>query len=159
MIDIEISRAIEKELERQRYELQLIASTSQENYASKSVMKARGCLMTNKYAEGYPHRRYYGGCQFVDIAEELAIERAKKLFKEDHVNVQPHSGSQANMAVYFSILNPGDRILSMELSHGGHLSHGAKVSFSGKLYRVSHYAVDKDTQILDYDEILKKAKE
>ena len=121
--DQEIAEAIRNEIGRLQTRLQLIAS---ENYASEAVMRAQGCVMTNKYAEGYPHKRYYGGCEFVDIAEDLAIERAKKLFNAEHVNVQPHSGSQANMAVYLAMLEPGDRILGMELSHGGHLSHGAK---------------------------------
>ncbi len=154
--DPEIMRAIKDEIDRERYNLQLIAS---ENHASKAVLEAQGCVMTNKYAEGYPHKRYYGGCQFVDIAEDLAIERAKKLFKCEHVNVQPHSGSQANMAVYFSVLRVGSKILSMELSHGGHLSHGSPVSFSGKLYKVYHYGVSKETEMLDYDEIMRIARD
>jgi len=154
--DPEILKAIKDEIDRERYNLQLIAS---ENHASKAVLEAQGCVMTNKYAEGYPHKRYYGGCQFVDIAEDLAIERAKKLFKCEHVNVQPHSGSQANMAVYFSVLRVGSKILSMELSHGGHLSHGSPVSFSGKLYKVYHYGVSKETEMLDYDEIMRIARD
>ncbi|RLI91332.1 MAG: serine hydroxymethyltransferase [Candidatus Altiarchaeales archaeon] len=154
-IDPEILNAISLEIERQKNELQLIAS---ENYASEAILEVQGCIMTNKYAEGYPRKRYYGGCQFVDIAEELAIERAKKLFGAEHANVQPHSGSQANMAVYFSVLEPGNKIMSMELSHGGHLSHGSKVSFSGKFFEVISYGVDKETETLDYDAIMKLAK-
>lgn len=154
--DLKIADAIRGEIERERYELQLIAS---ENHASKAVLEAQGCLMTNKYAEGYPHRRYYGGCHFVDVAEDLALERAKKLFNCEHVNVQPHSGSQANMAVYSSVLKPGDKILSMELSHGGHLSHGSPVSFSGQLYNIFYYGVSRETGMLDYDEVMKIAKD
>ncbi len=153
--DPEIRKAIKNEVERERLNLQLIAS---ENHASKAVLEAQGCVMTNKYAEGYSHKRYYGGCQFVDVAEDLAIDRAKKLFKCEHVNVQPHSGSQANMAVYFSVLQPGDKILGMELSHGGHLTHGHPVSFSGKLYDVAYYGVSRETGMLDYDEVMKIAK-
>jgi len=155
-IDPELSEAIQKEAERQEYKLNLIAS---ENYASKAVMEAQGSIMTNKYAEGYSGKRYYGGCDFVDIAEDLAISRAKEIFKAKYINVQPHSGSGANMAVYFSVLNPGDTIMSMDLSHGGHLSHGSPVSFSGKLYNVVPYGVSKKTEILDYTELLKVAKE
>ena len=155
-IDPELSEAIKKEAERQEYKLNLIAS---ENYASRAVMEAQGSIMTNKYAEGYSGKRYYGGCDFVDIAEDLAISRAKKIFKAKYVNVQPHSGSGANMAVYFSVLNPGDTIMSMDLSHGGHLSHGSPVSFSGKLYNVVPYGVSKKTEIIDYAELLKMAKE
>ena len=155
-IDPELSEAIKKEAERQEYKLNLIAS---ENYASRAVMEAQGSIMTNKYAEGYSGKRYYGGCDFVDIAEDLAIFRAKKIFKAKYVNVQPHSGSGANMAVYFSVLNPGDTIMSMDLSHGGHLSHGSPVSFSGKLYNIVPYGVSKKTEILDYTELLEMAKE
>ncbi len=155
-IDPELSEAIKKEAERQEYKLNLIAS---ENYASKAVMEAQGSIMTNKYAEGYSGKRYYGGCDFVDIAEDLAISRAKEIFKARYINVQPHSGSGANMAVYFSVLNPGDTIMSMNLSHGGHLSHGSPVSFSGKLYNVVPYGVRKKTEILDYTELLEMAKE
>ena len=155
-IDSELSEAIKKEAERQEYKLNLIAS---ENYASRAVMEAQGSIMTNKYAEGYSGKRYYGGCDFVDIAEDLAIFRAKEIFKAKYVNVQPHSGSGANMAVYFSVLNPGDTIMSMDLSHGGHLSHGSPVSFSGKLYNVVPYGVSKKTEILDYTELLEMAKE
>jgi len=149
-VDPEIERILEGEWERQQYKINLIAS---ENYASPAVREAQGCIMTNKYAEGYPHHRYYGGCEWVDEAEELAIERAKKLFGAEHVNVQPHSGSQANMAVYFAVLKPGDTILSMNLSHGGHLSHGSPISFSGKLYKVVSYGVSKDTERIDYAEV------
>ncbi|RSD34806.1 MAG: glycine hydroxymethyltransferase [Methanohalophilus sp.] len=146
--DSDIARALELEAERQDYKLNLIAS---ENYTSRAVMEAQGSIMTNKYAEGYSGKRYYGGCDFVDIAEDLAIERAKEIFGAEHVNVQPHSGSGANMAVYFSVLNPGDRIMAMDLSHGGHLSHGSPVSFSGKLYDIVPYGVAEETEELDYD--------
>jgi len=155
-VDPEVAEAIEKEIRRQQNQLQLIAA---ENYASPAVLEAMGCVMTNKYAEGYPHKRYYGGCEFVDEVEELAIERAKKLFKCEHVNVQPHSGSQANMAVYFTVLNPGDTILGMDLSHGGHLTHGHPASFSGKYFKAEHYQDSRETERLDYDEIRKKALE
>ncbi|HIH69806.1 MAG TPA: serine hydroxymethyltransferase [Methermicoccus shengliensis] len=155
-VDPEIERILEREWERQQYKINLIAS---ENYASPAVREAQGCIMTNKYAEGYPHRRYYGGCEWVDEAEELAIERAKKLFGAEHVNVQPHSGSQANMAVYFAVLKPGDTILSMDLSHGGHLSHGSPISFSGKLYNVVSYGVSRDTERIDYAEVEALARE
>jgi len=154
-IDPELSEAINKEAERQEYKLNLIAS---ENYASKAVMEAQGSILTNKYAEGYSGKRYYGGCDFVDVAEDLAIARAKEIFNAKYVNVQPHSGSGANMAVYFSVLQPGDTIMSMDLSHGGHLSHGSPVSFSGKLYNVVPYGVSKETEMLDYSELLEKAK-
>jgi len=148
-IDPEIFEIMRHETERQRTKLNLIAS---ENYASRAVLQAQGSVMTNKYAEGYPGKRYYGGCEFVDAAENLAIERAKKLFKAEHVNVQPHSGSQANMAVYFAMLKYGDTIMSMDLSHGGHLSHGSPVNFSGKLFKIVPYGVSKETKTLDYDE-------
>ena len=154
--DPEIFEAIYLELRRQTDGLELIAS---ENYTSYAVLAATGCVMTNKYAEGYPKKRYYGGCQFVDIAEELARERAKKLFGAEHANVQPHSGSQANMAVYFTVLKPGDTIMGLKLSHGGHLTHGHKVNFSGILYNVVHYGVDPETETLNYDEIRKLALE
>ncbi|MGB9929762.1 MAG: bifunctional serine hydroxymethyltransferase/L-allo-threonine aldolase [Methanosarcina sp.] len=155
-IDPELAQAIKKEAERQEYKLNLIAS---ENYASRAVMEAQGSILTNKYAEGYSGKRYYGGCDFVDVAEDLAIERAKEIFKAKYVNVQPHSGSGANMAVYFSVLKPGDTIMSMDLSHGGHLSHGSPVSFSGKLYNIVPYGVNKETEMLDYSELLEMAKE
>lgn len=149
-VDPEIAEAILLETERQEYTLELIAS---ENFVSEAVLEAAGSVMTNKYAEGYPGRRYYGGCEFVDIAENLAIERAKKLFGADHVNVQPHSGSQANMGVYMAVLKPGDTIMGMNLSHGGHLSHGSPVNFSGQLYNVVFYGVSKDTHLIDFDEV------
>ena len=147
-IDPELGQVIEKELERQKYTLELIAS---ENIVSRAVMAVQGSVLTNKYAEGYPDKRYYGGCEYVDMAEALAIERAKQLFNAEYVNVQPHSGSQANMTVYFAALNPGDTILGMDLYHGGHLTQGSPVSFSGKLYNFIHYGVKKETGTIDYD--------
>lgn len=155
-VDPEIYKAIADEERREKECLELIAS---ENFVSDAVREAQKSVMTNKYAEGYPGRRYYGGCQFVDVAESLAIERAKRLFGCEHVNVQPHSGTQANMAVYFACLDIGDTMLSMELSHGGHLSHGSPVSFSGKYFNVVFYGVDKETERIDYDQVLKIAKE
>lgn len=152
--DPELSEAINQEEKRQEDHIELIAS---ENYASKYVMYAQGSQLTNKYAEGYPSKRYYGGCEYVDIVEKLAIDRAKKLFNADYANVQPHSGSQANFSVYTALLNPGDTILGMKLSHGGHLTHGASVNFSGKIYNVIAYGVDKKGEI-DYQEISKLAK-
>lgn len=152
-VDPEIYNAIKKEEERQRNNIELIAS---ENFVSKAVMEAVGSVLTNKYAEGYSGKRYYGGCHNVDEVETLAIERAKKLFGAEHVNVQPHSGSQANMAVYMAMLNPGDTILGMDLSNGGHLTHGSKVNFSGKIYNFISYGVDNDGYI-DYDDVEKKA--
>jgi glycine hydroxymethyltransferase len=154
--DPEVYNAVMGEEERERSKIVLIAS---ENYVSPAVLEAQGSVFTNKYAEGYPGRRYYGGCQFADIVENLAIERAKKLFGADHVNVQPHSGSSANMAVYFSVLQPGDTILGMGLPHGGHLTHGASVSFSGTLYKSFSYGVDRKTELLDYDEVERLAME
>lgn len=154
--DPQIAAALEKEAERQDYKLNLIAS---ENYTSRAVMEAQGSIMTNKYAEGYSGKRYYGGCDFVDIAETLAIERAKEIFGAEHVNVQPHSGSGANMAVYFSVLEVGDTIMSMDLTHGGHLSHGSSVNFAGQLYNIVPYGVDKETEALDYDYLMELAKE
>jgi len=148
--DPEIARAIELELERQTHKLELVAS---ENIASRAVMAAQATVMTNKYAEGYPDRRYYGGCQYVDIAERLAIDRARRLFRVPYANVQPHSGTQANMAAYFAFLEPGDTILGMNLSHGGHLSHGSPASFSGRLFKVVSYGVGKETGTIDYDEV------
>jgi glycine hydroxymethyltransferase len=148
--DPEIYEAIRKEIEREKGNIVLIAS---ENYASTSVLEVQGSIFTNKYAEGYPGRRYYGGCEYADMVENLAIQRAKELFGAEHVNVQPHSGSQANMAVLFSVLKPGDTILSMSLSHGGHLSHGAPVNFSGIFYKVVSYGVDRDTGCINYDEV------
>jgi glycine hydroxymethyltransferase len=152
--DPEVFEAIQKEMERERRNIVLIAS---ENYASPSVLEVQGSVFTNKYAEGYPGKRYYGGCEYADIVETLAIERAKQLFGAEHVNVQPHSGSQANMAVFFSMLKPGDTILGMNLNHGGHLSHGAAVNFSGILYRTVAYGVDRDTGYIDYDEVRRLA--
>jgi glycine hydroxymethyltransferase len=148
--DPELAAVLDKELHRQQNNLELIAS---ENIVSRSVMAIQGSVLTNKYAEGYPDKRYYGGCEFVDIAEELAIERARRLFKASYVNVQPHSGSQANMAVYFAMLKPGDTILGMDLAHGGHLTHGSPVSFSGRLYNFIHYGVRADTGVIDYDQL------
>jgi glycine hydroxymethyltransferase len=154
--DPEVYAAICAEEERQREKLVLIAS---ENYASQAVLAAQGCVMTNKYAEGYPGRRYYGGCQNVDIVENLAIARAKELFDCEHVNVQPHSGSTANMAAYLAVLKPGDVILGMSLAHGGHLTHGHKVNFSGKLFQSFSYGLDRDTEVLDYEAIHRQAEE
>ncbi len=154
--DTEVYSAIKGEEERELTKIVLIAS---ENYVSQSVLEAQGSVFTNKYAEGYPHRRYYGGCEFADQVEALAIDRAKKLFGAEHVNVQPHSGSSANMAVYFSVLQPGDTILGMGLAHGGHLTHGASVSFSGTLYQSFSYGVDKKTELIDYDELERLAVE
>ena len=148
--DKEVYDAIEKELGRQRNKIELIAS---ENFVSNSVMEAMGSYLTNKYAEGYPHARYYGGCENVDIVEDLARERVKKLFGAEHANVQPHSGAQANMAVYFALLEPGDTVLGMNLSHGGHLTHGSKVNASGKLYNFVPYGVDEKTGTIDYEEL------
>lgn len=148
--DPEIFSVVQQEEKRQREKLELIAS---ENFASEAVLEAAGTVLTNKYAEGYPGKRYYGGCEIVDIAEDLARDRARELFNAEYVNVQPHSGSNANMAVFMSVLEPGDKILGMDLSHGGHLTHGAAVNFSGKLYNVVSYGVSKDTERLDYDEI------
>src|SRR3989449_4261425 len=148
--DPEIYAAIENETRRQNEGLELIAS---ENFVSEAVLEAAGSVFTNKYAEGYPGKRYYGGCEFTDVVESLAIERAKRLFGAEHVNVQPHSGSQANMAVYLTILKPGDTILGMNLSHGGHLTHGHPLNFSGKYYRIVPYGVRKDSEVIDYDEL------
>ncbi|HCM16218.1 MAG TPA: serine hydroxymethyltransferase, partial [Candidatus Cloacimonas sp.] len=168
--DPEVFAAISKELSRQQENLELIAS---ENFTSLAVMEAQGSILTNKYAEGYPYRwskktgkvnynlygRYYGGCEYIDEVERLAIERAKQLFGAEHANVQPHSGSQANMAAYFALVNPGDTVLALELAHGGHLTHGHPLSFSGQLYNVIHYNVNKDTQQFDYEEIERLALE
>ena len=154
-IDPEIADVITDELERQRFTIELIAS---ENIASRAVMAVQGSVLTNKYAEGYPDKRYYGGCEIVDVAENLAIERAKNLFGAEYANVQPHSGSQANMAVYFSLLNPGDTVLGMDLAHGGHLTHGSPVSFSGKLFHFVHYGVRENTGRIDYEEVARLAK-
>lgn len=148
--DAEVADAISKETERQEFNLELIAS---ENFVSEAVLEAQGSIMTNKYAEGYPGKRYYGGCHHVDVVENLAIERAKQLFGAEHANVQPHAGSQANMAVYFSALKPGDTILGMNLSHGGHLTHGSPVNFSGRFFNIVPYGVSPETQTIDYAEV------
>jgi glycine hydroxymethyltransferase len=154
--DPEIAQAIRDELHRQNSGLELIAS---ENFVSRAVLEAAGSVMTNKYAEGYPGRRYYGGCEFVDVAEALAIARAKKLFGADHANVQPHSGAQANMAVYFTLLKPGETVLGMNLAHGGHLTHGHPLNFSGKLYTIVPYGVRKDDERIDYEEMAQLARQ
>src|SRR6516165_3400740 len=155
-VDPEIFEAISAEEVRQRENIELIAS---ENFTSRAVMEAQGSVLTNKYAEGYPGKRWYGGCENVDVAEQLAIDRAKRLFGAEHVNVQPHSGAQANMAVYFSAIKPGDRILTMNLAHGGHLTHGHPANFSGKFYQVTHYGVSEKTEQIDYDALEKLANE
>ncbi len=155
-VDPEVFEAIHKESERLECNLELIAS---ENVVSEAVLEAQGSLMTNKYAEGYPGRRYYGGCEYVDVVERLAVERAKELFAAEHVNVQPHSGTQANMAVYFTVLKPGDTYLGMDLSHGGHLSMGSPVNFSGRLYTVVSYGVSAETETIDYDALAELARE
>src|ERR1700676_1064602 len=155
-VDPELQRALDGERQRQEDHIELIAS---ENYASPRVLEAQGSLLTNKYAEGYPGKRYYGGCEFVDIAEQLAIDRAKKLFGCAYANVQPHSGSQANAAVYLALLSPGDTILGMSLDHGGHLTHGAKVNFSGKFFKAVQYGIKSDTGEIDYDQVDSLAKE
>ena len=154
--DPEVYAAIQQETQRQEYNLELIAS---ENVVSEAVLEAQGSVLTNKYAEGYPQKRYYGGCEYVDVVEQLAIDRAKAIFGAEHVNVQPHSGAQANMAAYFSQLQPGDTILSMNLSHGGHLTHGSPVNFSGKFFQVIPYGVREDDQLIDYDEIAELARQ
>lgn len=154
--DEEVYAAIQKELGRQRSKIELIAS---ENFVSEAVMEAQGSVLTNKYAEGYPGKRYYGGCEYVDIVENLARERAKKIFGAEHANVQPHSGAQANMAVYFTVLEHGDTVLGMNLSHGGHLTHGSPVNFSGIQYNFVEYGVDKETHVINYDEVRQKALE
>lgn len=154
--DPEVSAAIDKELNRQRTKLELIAS---ENIVSKAVMEAQGSVLTNKYAEGYPGKRYYGGCEFVDVVEQLAIDRAKKLFCAAYANVQPHSGAQANMAVFFALLQPGDTVMGMNLTDGGHLTHGSPVNMSGKYFKIVPYGVDKETERIDYDALEKKAEE
>ena len=154
--DPEVAEAIVRDIERQQTRVNLIAS---ENYASRAVLEAQGSVLTNKYAEGYPGRRYYGGCEFVDEVERLAIQRAKALFGAQHVNVQPHSGSQANFAAYFAVLQPQDKILAMDLAHGGHLTHGSPVNFSGQLFQVIPYGVDPHTETLDYDQIARLARE
>jgi len=154
--DNELWAAIESENKRQEEHIELIAS---ENYTSPRVMQAQGSQLTNKYAEGYPGKRYYGGCEYVDIAERLAIERAKQLFGADYANVQPHSGSQANTAVYMALVQPGDTVLGMSLAHGGHLTHGAKPNFSGKIYHAVQYGLNEATGEIDYDQVAALAKE
>src|SRR5450432_4608891 len=148
--DPEVAAALAAEARRQEDHIELIAS---ENYASPNVLAVQGSVLTNKYAEGYPGKRYYGGCEFVDVAEQLALERARKLFGADYANVQPHSGSQANAAVYLALLTPGDTILGMSLDHGGHLTHGAKVNFSGKLFHAFQYGVHPDSGLINYEQI------
>ncbi len=155
-VDPEIAELLGREADRQRNQIELIAS---ENFTWPSIMEAIGSTPTNKYAEGYPGKRYYGGCEVVDEIEQLAIDRAKELFGADHANVQPHAGAQTNMAVYLAVLQPGDTILSLELSHGGHLTHGLKVNFSGRLYTIAHYGVSRETNVVDYGEVLAKARE
>ena len=154
--DADLFAAMEQEAQRQEEHIELIAS---ENYTSPAVMEAQGSVLTNKYAEGYPGKRYYGGCEYVDVVEQLAIDRAKQLFGADYANVQPHSGSQANSAVYMALLNPGDTVLGMSLAHGGHLTHGASVSFSGKIYNAVQYGIDNVTGLIDYDEVERLAVE
>ena len=154
--DEKVYQAIQLELGRQRSKIELIAS---ENFVSEAVMEAQGSVLTNKYAEGYPGRRYYGGCEHVDIVEDIARDRAKEIFGAEHVNVQTHSGAQANMAVYFTILEHGDTVLGMNLSHGGHLTHGSPVNFSGIQYNFVEYGVDKETQTIDYQDVLEKARQ
>src|ERR1044071_1164673 len=155
-VDPEIAELIGRELERQRGQVELIAS---ENFTWPSILEAVSSVATNKYAEGYPGRRYYGGCEVVDEIEQLAIDRAKDLFGAEHANVQPHAGAQTNMAVYSAVLEPGDTILSLRLDHGGHLTHGLKVNFSGRLYTIAHYGVSRETNVVDYDDVLAKARE
>ena len=154
--DPDVFQMITQETERQEYNLEFIAS---ENFVSEAVLEAQGSVLTNKYAEGYPRKRYYGGCEFVDLAEQLAIDRAKEIFGAEHANVQPHSGSQANMAVYMAVCQPGDTVLGMNLAHGGHLTHGSPVNFSGKLYNIIPYGLDAETGIIDYDEVERLAKQ
>jgi glycine hydroxymethyltransferase len=154
--DPEVFEAIRSERQRQQFGLEMIAS---ENYTSPAIMAAQGSCLTNKYAEGYPGKRYYGGCEFVDVAERLALDRAKKLFGSEHVNVQPHSGAQANMAVFLAALQPGDTILGLDLAHGGHLTHGMRLNFSGKYFKVVSYGVDRETHRIDFDDLAAKARE
>src|ERR1700756_3247071 len=153
--DPDIAAQIRNEIVRQHEGLEMIAS---ENFVSRAVLEAAGTVFTNKYAEGYPGKRYYGGCEFADVVENLARDRAKELFGAEHVNVQPHSGSQANAAAYMAIIEPGDTILGLDLAHGGHLTHGHRLNFSGKLYRVASYTVRRDTEVIDYDELLEIAR-
>src|SRR5437868_10444615 len=155
-VDVEIAEAIRNETQRQHSHLELIAS---ENFTSEAILEAAGSVFTNKYAEGYPGKRYYGGCQFADIVENLARERAKKLFHAEYANVQPHSGSQANEAAYASVINPGDTVLGLNLAHGGHLTHGNPLNFSGKTYKIVPYGVSREDERIDYDELAKLAEE
>jgi glycine hydroxymethyltransferase len=155
-VDPEIAEVLAKELDRQQRTLEMIAS---ENFVPVSVLEAQGSVLTNKYAEGYPGRRYYGGCEFVDISEQLAIDRAKALFGAEHANVQPHAGAQANIAVYHALLQPGDKLMGLELAHGGHLTHGMKLNASGRLYEIVTYGVDRDTSVIDMDEVARIARE
>src|SRR5437868_2375146 len=155
-VDPEIAELLGREADRQRAQIELIAS---ENFTWPSVLEAVGSVPTNKYAEGYPGKRYYGGCEVVDEIEELARGRAKELFGAEHANVQPHAGAQANMAAYFAVLSAGDKVLALSLDHGGHLTHGLKVNFSGKLYEFHHYGVSRETMTVDYDEVLARARE
>ena len=153
-VDPEVAQALELELGRQQGTLELIAS---ENFVPMAVLEAQGSVLTNKYAEGYPGARYYGGCEYVDIAEQLAIDRAKELFGAEHANVQPHAGAQANASVYHALLNPGDRIMGLSLAHGGHLTHGMKKNVSGRLYEIIPYEVDRETSLIDMDTVLARA--
>src|SRR3954468_8181715 len=155
-LDPEVHAALRAELHRQQSTLEMIAS---ENFAPSAVLEAQGSVLTNKYAEGYPGRRYYGGCEHVDVAERLAIDRALKLFGAEHANVQPHSGAQANMAVYFACMQPGDTLLAMDLAHGGHLTHGMHLNFSGKLYKIAGYGVRKEDERIDFDQVAQLARE
>src|SRR3974390_1244149 len=155
-VDLEVWQAIQSERQRQQQGLEMIAS---ENYTSPALLAAQGSVLTNKYAEGLPGRRYYGGCEFVDVAERLALDRVRQLFGADRANVQPHSGAQANMAVYFACLQPGDTILAMDLAHGGHLTHGMRLNFSGRLYHVVSYGVRKDSEQIDFDQLAHLAKQ
>src|SRR5271170_1878677 len=153
-VDPEVYDAIQKEVDRQNTRIELIAS---ENFTSEAVLEATGSIFTNKYAEGYPGKRYYGGCEWADEVENLARDRAKQLFKAEYVNVQPHSGSQANQAAYSAVLQPGDTVMGLDLAHGGHLTHGHKLNFSGKTYHIAAYRVNKDTEQIDFDEMAKLA--
>jgi glycine hydroxymethyltransferase len=155
-VDPEIAEVLALELSRQQRTLEMIAS---ENFVPLAVLECQGSVLTNKYAEGYPGKRYYGGCEYIDIAEQLAIDRAKELFGAEHANVQPHAGAQANAAAYQALLTPGDTIMGLELSHGGHLTHGMKINFSGRLYHVVAYHVDRDTSLVDMDEVQRLAEE
>ena len=155
-VDPVIAEALAQELERQQRTLEMIAS---ENFVPVAVLECQGSVLTNKYAEGYPGRRYYGGCEFIDVAEQLAIDRAKELFGAEHANVQPHSGAQANAAAYHALMQPGDTLMGMELAHGGHLTHGMRINFSGRLYEIAAYQVDRETSMIDMDEVQRLAEE